>query len=359
MAVTFQKASRKRVFLKLALTGPSGAGKTYSALELAKGLAGGGPIAVLDTENGSASLYSHRADFDVVDVEPPFAPAKYIEAIRAAEDAGYKVLIIDSFSHAWKYLLDKKEKLDSRGGRQNQYTNWGPVKAEADELKDAILQSRIHIIACMRSKSEYAQENGKVTKVGLAAIQEPDVEYEFTTVLNIAMDNTAKMSKDRTGLFRDRVFKITPKDGEVLLKWLDSAPEQATYIPPASARVDDAAPDQRQPEERQRPAQPPVQPPVSEAKAELHPGSAFLVGLKLAADEQAAYVARCKGAGISPREFAVTAKAEGVANYDELDTFLTSALAKARQADQELTGEPLMKAIKDAFPEAAGVGGAG
>jgi len=228
----FKKASRKRVFLKIGLMGASGSGKTRSALELAKGLANGGQIAVIDTENGSSSLYSHVTEFDVADIEPPFAPEKYIAAIKQAEEQGYAVIIIDSFSHAWKYLLDKKEKLDARGGKQNSYANWGPVKTEADELKNAILQSRIHVIACMRAKTDYSQEGGKVQKVGLAAIQEPDVEYEFTVVFQIDQAHNAQQTKDRTGLFGERIFKITPDTGKTFLNWLQSADDEEVYVPP-------------------------------------------------------------------------------------------------------------------------------
>ncbi|MGY8832331.1 MAG: AAA family ATPase, partial [Pseudomonadales bacterium] len=83
----FKKAERKQAKLRLALAGPSGAGKTYSALLIAKGI--GGKIAVLDTEKGSASLYSDLVDFDVVDLTAPFTPERYIEVIAAAEAAGY------------------------------------------------------------------------------------------------------------------------------------------------------------------------------------------------------------------------------------------------------------------------------
>jgi len=238
----FKKASRKRVFLKVGLMGASGSGKTRSALELAKGLAKGGPIAVIDTENGSASLYSHVTEFDVADIEPPFSPEKYIAAIQQAEEAGYKVIIIDSFSHAWKYLLDRKEQLDQRGGKQNQYANWGPVKAEADELKNAILQSRIHVIACMRAKTDYSQEGGKVQKVGLAAIQEPDVEYEFTTVFQLDMAHNASQTKDRTGLFGNRIFRIDSKTGDTFLNWLDSAEVQEIAERPSPVQEDAAKP---------------------------------------------------------------------------------------------------------------------
>ncbi|HHR6639981.1 TPA: AAA family ATPase, partial [Providencia alcalifaciens] len=89
----FAKALRKKAKLRLALTGPSGSGKTYGALEIAKGL--GGKTAVIDTEKGSASLYSDRFNFDVLELDPPFTPERFIEAIGAAQEAGYDNLIID------------------------------------------------------------------------------------------------------------------------------------------------------------------------------------------------------------------------------------------------------------------------
>ena len=240
MASMFAPASRKRIYLKVGITGPSGSAKSWSAILLARGLAGPeGLVAAVDTENGSLSLYSHLTPFLVVDLEPPYAPQKYIAAIRDAEANGVKVLIIDSFTHAWKFLLDKKEKLDAagRGGDRNNksgFANWGPVKAEAEELKNAILQSKMHIVCCMRSKTDYAQEGGKVIKVGMASIQEPDVEYEFTTVFAADMAHNVQQSKDRTGLFQDRIFQVTVKTGEELLAWLDSADSQEVYVPPAA-----------------------------------------------------------------------------------------------------------------------------
>ena len=79
----FRKATREKVFLKLAVTGPSGSGKTYSALRLARGLVGPtGKIALIDTENGSASLYADRFQFDVLDIAPPFDNEKFIDGDR-------------------------------------------------------------------------------------------------------------------------------------------------------------------------------------------------------------------------------------------------------------------------------------
>lgn len=221
----FQKAERKRVWLKIGLMGPSGSGKTYSALQLAKGLSDGGKIAGIDTENGSMSLYAHLADFDVLTLEPPFQPKKAITAINAAVEAGYKVLIIDSATHFWKFILEAKEALDRAGG--NSYTNWGKVKPQFEELKNAMLQSPIHIICCMRAKDEYVleqQSNGKTApkKVGMGAILEPGAEYEYSVVFEIGMDHNATAAKDRTTMFDGEFFKISPEIGKRFLDWLAS-----------------------------------------------------------------------------------------------------------------------------------------
>lgn len=220
----FTKAERKKVYLKIGMMGPSGSGKTYSAILLAKGLAKTGKIAVIDTENGSASLYAHLTGFDVCNIEPPFNPKKCIEAIDNAVAAGYAVVVIDSTSHFWKDILARKEALDRAGG--NSFVNWGKVKPMYELLKDKQSQSPIHLIACMRAKDEYVIEStssGKQApkKVGMGAINEPGAEYEYTTVFDLGMDHFAQASKDRTSMFDDEVFKIDAKTGERFLEWLN------------------------------------------------------------------------------------------------------------------------------------------
>lgn len=221
----FKKAERKQAKLKLAITGPSGSGKTYSALRLATGL--GGKIAVIDTENGSASLYSDRFDFDVLTLDAPYENQKYLTAIADAVKAGYDILIIDSLSHQWAGeggLLNKKEQLDARSG-SNSYANWAKMTPEHEKLKSAILHSDIHVIGTMRSKQDYVLETndkGKQApkKVGLAPVQRDGMEYEFTTCFDVAMNHEAVASKDRTSLFVDKIFQITEETGKTLKTWL-------------------------------------------------------------------------------------------------------------------------------------------
>lgn len=234
----FKKAERKQAKLKIALTGPSGSGKTYSALSLAQGL--GQKIALIDTENSSASLYSDRFTFDILDIQPPYTVQKYLGAIQAAVSHGYDVLIVDSLSHAWAGdggLLAKKEGLDARGG--NSYTNWASISKEHEAFKALILNSDIHLIATMRSKQDYVVEmndKGKSAprKVGMAPIQRDGMEYEFTVVFDISMSHEAAISKDRTGLFDGEIFKINSNTGKKLTEWLSTA-QPAPVAPKAPA----------------------------------------------------------------------------------------------------------------------------
>lgn len=244
--IAFKKAERRQAKLKIALTGPSGAGKTFSALSMAQGM--GAKIAVIDTENGSASLYADRFEFDTLTLSQPYTVAKYMEAMKAAEQAGYDVVVIDSITHAWAGdggLLAKKEALDARGG--NSYTNWGAITKEHEAFKAALLNLNTHLICTMRSKQDYVMEvndRGKQApkKVGLAPIQRDGMEYEFTTVLDIAQDHNAQVSKDRTGLFDGQIFKISKETGSALSKWLSSAKPAtpaAHQLPPVEDDLQD------------------------------------------------------------------------------------------------------------------------
>ena len=218
----FNKAEKKKSRLRLALDGASGSGKTYSSLVIGSELSK--KIAVIDTEHGSASLYSDKFDFDVMEIAPPYSPEAYIAGIAGAEKAGYEVLIIDSLSHEWDGsggCLDIQNKL---GGR---YTDWAKVTPRHDALIMAILSSSMHIICTMRTKAEYVVEvnnRGKAipTKVGTAPKQRDGMEYEFTTVFNINQQHMANVSKDRTGLFDGLNFIIDSSVGKSMIEWLEN-----------------------------------------------------------------------------------------------------------------------------------------
>lgn len=216
-----RQSQRKKAKIKMALQAPSGAGKTMSAILLAKGLCNGdlSRVVVIDTENGSADLYAHLGNYNVISLKPPFTPQQYVEAINVCEKAGMEVIIIDSISHCWDYLLDYHSSLAG-----NSFTNWAKIKPLEKSFMDKILQCDAHVIATMRTKQDYVlnQKDGKFIpeKVGLKAVQRDGVDFEFTLVLDIDIKHYATASKDRTSLFMDKPeFKITPEIGIKILEW--------------------------------------------------------------------------------------------------------------------------------------------
>ena len=241
----FTKAERKRSFLRLGLTGPSGSGKTYGALLIAKGI--GGKIAVVDTEHGSASLYSHLSEFDVLNLSPPYRPERFIECIEAAEKAGYTTLIIDSLTHEWNgkggilELVDEVAKAHTRG---NTWAAWSLLTPRHRAMIDTILRAKMHVICTLRSKTESTQvDDGgrkKVVKLGLKSEQRDGFEYELTTVLdNIHDGHFAVASKDRSGLFAGGdPEKITPETGSRLLAWLNSGGEMLPQLESPAVEAD-------------------------------------------------------------------------------------------------------------------------
>lgn len=222
-----RKSERKRAKIKMALQGSAGSGKTYSSLLLAQGLTNGdlSKVAIIDTENGSADLYAHLGNYNVLSMTPPFTPEKYGEAIDVCEKAGMEVIIIDSISHSWDELLDFHSKLAG-----NSFTNWAKVTPRQKAFTDKILQCNAHVIATMRTKQDYVlnQKDGKYIpeKVGLKAVQRDGLDYEFTLVFDIDIKHFAVSSKDRTGLFMGKPeFVINQGTGKRILDWCNTGSE--------------------------------------------------------------------------------------------------------------------------------------
>lgn len=216
-----RQSERKRAKIKMALQGSAGSGKTYSSLLLAQGLTNGdlSKVAIIDTENGSADLYAHLGNYNVLSLQPPFTPEAYIKAIEICEQANMEVIIIDSISHCWDELLDFHSKLVG-----NSFTNWAKVTPRQKSFVDKILQSSAHIIATMRTKQDYVlnQKDGKYIpeKVGLKAVQRDGVDYEFTLVFDIDIKHYVVSSKDRTSLFMGKPeFVINEATGKKILQW--------------------------------------------------------------------------------------------------------------------------------------------
>lgn len=222
-----QKATRKKVKLRLGLSAVAGGGKTKGALLLAKGLCDDwNKIAVVDTENNSASLYSDMGPFNTLELTADYTPEKYIQAIKTCEDAGMEVIIIDSITHEWD---GKGGIIDiSNGMTGNSFTNWAKITPRHQAFIDAILQSKCHIITTVRRKQDYEMNkdsNGKttVTKAGLKEVTREGFEYELTLNFNLDERHNCTASKDRTGLFMDKpAFIITEDTGRVIKEWCES-----------------------------------------------------------------------------------------------------------------------------------------
>lgn len=222
-----KQSQRQQVKLRLGLSGASGFGKTKSALLLAYGMTQDwSKIAVIDTENSSASLYSDLGNYNVLDLQAPYSPERYIQAIELCEKSGIEVIIIDSASHEWNGTggcLDIHEKL---GGR---FQDWANVTPRHQAFINKILQSSCHIITTTRRKIDYSLDvgsNGKtqVVKHGTKEITRDGFEYELTINFELVNENhLAKASKDRTGLFMNKPeFIITSDTGKLILNWCNS-----------------------------------------------------------------------------------------------------------------------------------------
>lgn len=249
-AFAFKKASKKTAKARIALMGPSGSGKTKTALLMASGL--GKRIAVLDTEHGSASKYAgdDGVEFDALELES-FSPMTYVAAIHAAEELGYDVLIVDSLTHAWSGKGGALEQVDNAAKRSqsgNTYMAWRDVTPQHNELVDAMVRCKCHLIATLRTKTEYVLEDvtkgGKTTKqprrVGLAPIQRDGMEYEFDIVADITLDHDLMVTKTRcTALDGLVVNKPGVKLGQQIAAWLsDGEPQVLPAVPqsePANA----------------------------------------------------------------------------------------------------------------------------
>lgn len=225
------KAERKQAKIKMGLMGPAGSGKTYSSILLAYGLIGDfSKIAIVDSERGSANLYSHLGSYYVLELNDPFTPEKFIDAINLCQNSGIECIILDSISSEWSGkggILEIHEKTTSAMKIPNSFTAWASVTPRHQAFIDAILQSKCHIIATLRTKTEYliTERNGRNTiqKCGMAAIQRDGFEYEVSISLDIDDEHMAMSSKDRTGLFADKgKFRITPDTGKLILNFCNA-----------------------------------------------------------------------------------------------------------------------------------------
>ena len=239
----FKKATKSAAKLRLGLVGPAGSGKTMTALRIAHGL--GGRVAVIDTERGSASLYSGERglDFDVLELDS-YEAEHFIGAIRQAEQAGYDVLIIDSLSHAWAGkggILEFVDQAAKRSGGGS-FSGWRDATPRHNQLVDAILGAKLHVICTLRSKVEHVieQVNGRtqVRKVGLQPVQRDGLEYEFTVVGDVTQDHELIITKTRAAWLKDKIIREAGEElGQQLAAWLSDGLPSPVAPAPEPART--------------------------------------------------------------------------------------------------------------------------
>ncbi len=211
MTIVFEDASSKGSYLRCAIVGPSGAGKTWTALTIASQF--GEPF-LIDTERSSALKYAKHFKFKHANIPGDFNPRNYIAACHAAIEAGAKVLVVDSLSHAWEGVGGVLEFVDNVAKRQktaNSFQAWREGTPLQNELVDGLLGLKCHLVCTMRSKMEYAQQSDggktRVVKLGMGAIQRNGIEYEFDVVLEMDLEHDCTVGKTRFPELSGQVFR--------------------------------------------------------------------------------------------------------------------------------------------------------
>ncbi len=223
-----QKATKEQSRLRMAIHGPSGAGKTYSALSIATHL--GSKVVLADTETGSASKYGDKFDFDVCEFSGNYHPDNVVEFLHEAPKAGYDVVVIDSGSHFWNgqggflELIDAEVKKGmARSGKADSFAAWKVVDPIYKKFVHAIQTCPAHVIITLRAKQEYSKEGGKVTKLGLAPEMRDGFQYEMDVEGMLDIDHHLAIGKTRCDALDGKVFRKPGKDvADILLAWLGS-----------------------------------------------------------------------------------------------------------------------------------------
>ena len=251
----FAKATKEQSRLRLGLVGPTGSGKTFTALKLATALAEfrNGRIALIDSERGSASKYADQFDFDVLNLDS-FSPLEYVEAIRAAEDAGYAVIVVDSLSHAWSGKDGALEQVDRVAARQassgrngNSFAAWREVTPLHNHFVDTMIRVNADLIGTLRTKMEYIieeDERGRKTprKVGLQPIQRDGMEYEFDVLADLTIEHACVISKTRCSAIDGKTYHKPGRDlADPLIAWIGSGATPTRRTSAHDTRAQDPA----------------------------------------------------------------------------------------------------------------------
>lgn len=234
--INIRKAKREGARLVFGFAGVSGGGKTYSAIQLAYGLAGynAAKVGVLDSENRRAGLMADILErstrptkdrFMVADLVAPFSPSRYAEAIRLYQEAGIEVLVIDSVSHEWAGVGGCD---DIANEGDPKVARWNKAKREHKRFMNSLLQCDMHVVACVRAQEKVRLEKDKDGKtqfipIGLQPIQEKAFAFELTASVMIHDQgrryDVLKMPADLQRHFPGDTY-ITADAGYAIREWV-------------------------------------------------------------------------------------------------------------------------------------------
>lgn len=219
-------AKKEQIYVKALIGGPSGSGKSYSALRVATGIAGregeGTKIGYIGTEGMRDKLYANEFDYDLISLEE-YSPEYYEAALDTFLEAGYKVIIVDSLTHLWNWVNEQVQKVAKNDN--SSFQAWGKYKKENKRVVEKILLAPAHMIVTGRGKDEYVLEQnskGKMAprKVGVGVQQDKDIEYEYMVTFMLDQEtHIAEAAKDNTHLFENKLDALTEKSGEALFDW--------------------------------------------------------------------------------------------------------------------------------------------
>ncbi|WP_371053681.1 ATP-binding protein [Rhodococcus gordoniae] len=234
-ALSFTPATKEAAKARIALVGPSGAGKTYTGLAMATALSD--RVAVIDTERGSASKYVGLNGWAFDTVQPDtYSPRSLVELLGVAAGASYGVVLIDSLSHYWEGAEGMLEQVDRKSGANKFTSGWKEMRPEERKMIDAIIAYPGHVIVTLRTKTEYViveNEKGKKEpqKVGLKPIQRDGIEYEFDLIGELDVQNTMRVTKSRIHTLTNAVI---PLPGEELARQIDEWLSDGVQVPTAA-----------------------------------------------------------------------------------------------------------------------------
>lgn len=232
---SFAPAVKAQLKARVALAGPTGSGKTWTALEFATVLAAGEKIALIDTERDSARLYANHFAFDVARFDPPYEVNRLVDMLREADTAGYGCIVVDSLSHFWEGeggVLDEVDAAASRSFGGSTFAGWKHGTPLQRHMVDTFLGMEAHVVIAMRSKMEYVlvdyvgkdgKTRTKPEKVGMAPVQRAGLEYEFTIVGDMDLEHRITISKSRCDVLADKVIQPhrATEAAKTFLEWLN------------------------------------------------------------------------------------------------------------------------------------------